>query len=88
MRAATFTQLREFAARAEQYRQLRAEHPTARARDVHLYVTERLGDPWDSFEQATCRHVWNMSAGEADEAFLAGEPDSIRCVYCGKDGDA
>jgi hypothetical protein len=35
-------------------------------------------------------HKWNRSAGEADEARLSGdyENDSIRCVYCGADGDA
>lgn len=35
-------------------------------------------------------HVWNRTAGEADEARLAGdvEHDNIRCVYCGADGDA
>lgn len=36
-----------------------------------------------------CRHTWNQSAGEADEAFLSGEGDQrITCVYCGADGDA
>lgn len=35
-------------------------------------------------------HVWNRSAGEADEARLSGDyaNDNIRCVYCGADGDA
>lgn len=35
-------------------------------------------------------HVWNRTAGEADEARLAGdyENDNIRCIYCGADGDA
>lgn len=35
-------------------------------------------------------HEWNRSAGEADEARLAGdyENDNIRCIHCGADGDA
>lgn len=35
-------------------------------------------------------HQWNRSAGEADEAHLAGdaENDNIRCIHCGADGDA
>ena len=35
-------------------------------------------------------HEWNRTAGEADEARLAGDyaNDSIRCVHCGADGDA
>jgi hypothetical protein len=35
-------------------------------------------------------HLWNRSAGEADEARLSGNysADNIRCVYCDADGDA
>lgn len=35
-------------------------------------------------------HVWNRSAGEADEARISGdhENDNIRCIHCGADGDA
>ena len=35
-------------------------------------------------------HVWNRTAGEADEARLSRDyaNDNIRCIYCGADGDA
>lgn len=35
-------------------------------------------------------HRWNRTAGEADEARIAGDyaNDNIRCIYCGADGDA
>jgi hypothetical protein len=35
-------------------------------------------------------HVWNQTAGEADEARVRGDVanDRIYCLYCGADGDA
>lgn len=35
-------------------------------------------------------HEWNRTAGEADEARIAGdyENDNVRCIHCGADGDA
>lgn len=35
-------------------------------------------------------HVWDKTAGEADEARIRGDVanDRITCIYCGADGDA
>lgn len=54
----------------------------------------RAADPADDSYPPPCSHPggheWNRTAGEADEARLAGDyaNDNIRCIYCGADGDA
>ena len=56
-------------------------------------VREVTDDDYDRPEDACSNpggHVWNRSAGEADEARISVDyaNDNIRCVYCGADGDA
>jgi hypothetical protein len=46
----------------------------------------------DDDDEGSCTnpegHRWNMTPGEADEQFLAGNNVGIRCIHCGADGDA
>lgn len=51
---------------------------------------EEREDPPDGACTNPGGHEWNRTAGEADEARIAGdyENDNIRCIHCGADGDA
>jgi hypothetical protein len=77
----TFSDLQCFAAVANAYRRIRVERPLVPA----ALVKQFLDDPdiCRNIDQYTCAHVWNMSAGEADEC-----GGNIRCVNCDIDGDA
>jgi len=61
---------------------------TADAQDAREFyeAQEEVGDRCTNPDG----HVWDKTAGEADEARLSGDyaNDSIRCIYCGADGDA
>lgn len=77
----SFSDLDGFAAKARAYKAIRAQHQRIPA----ATVVQFLDDPGEAsnIEQYTCAHVWNMSAGEADEC-----GGNIRCVNCDLDGDA
>lgn len=77
----TIQQLVEFAAVANSFRQIRAERPLVPAATVKGFLDDP--DICRNIDQYTCAHVWNMSAGEADEC-----GGNIRCVNCDIDGDA
>jgi hypothetical protein len=60
---------------------------TADAQDAReFYEAEEAGDRCTNPDG----HVWNQSAGEADEARIRRdvENDRIYCLYCGADGDS
>ncbi len=79
--AMTFQALEEKACIARHFKQIRTERPKVPAATVLAYL--RDPDICRNIDQYTCRHEWNMTAGEADEC-----GGNIRCVKCDIDGDA
>lgn len=72
-----------------------AEQFQRQAREARA-IADRIDNPaaGDDAPDDACTnpggHEWNRTAGEADEARLAGDAanDNVRCIHCGADGDA
>lgn len=77
----TFHALEERAFTARAYREVRQYRPDVPASTALAYLRDPAGCL--NIDQYTCRHVWNMTAGEADEC-----GGNIRCCLCDLDGDA